>query len=462
MVELIRQKLDGKKILLLGFGREGQASYAFIRKVLPEIQLTVADLNESLKENKLLATDQNVQLFLGKNYLDNLRQFDLIIKTPGITLKDLDYTVSRECITSQTDLFLQAYSKQTIGVTGTKGKSTTATLLQHILKNAGQHSLLLGNIGRPAFDFVDEVRPETVIVYEMSSYQLEYLSKAPHIAIILNLFQEHLDAYHSFLDYQESKMNILRYQDNRDIFIYNADDDLILQRISENPSPSEFFPYSFRKSFPDGCFVTENKIVFSRNGGQEIILDLDNKRKLKGDHNTGNIMSVISACKILGIETVNIQEGIAGFTGLEHRLEFVGCIRNIDFYNDSIATIPEACMEAVKALDRVDTIILGGFDRGISYTGLAGFLATSSVRNFIFTGEAGHRIKLELENVRKPGQQLFSICRFDEFIDIALRVTEPGKICLLSPAAASYNEFQNFELRGKRFKEIVLGKSDPK
>ena len=194
------------------------------------------------------------------------------------------------------------------------------------------------------------------------------------------------------------------------------------------------------------------------NDKQEDILELKKKRKLKGDHNVGNIMSVICVCKILGIETGIIQEGIAGFTGLEHRMEYVGRVKDIKFYNDSIATIPEACIEAVKALGRVDTLILGGFDRGIDYSLLATFLSTSGIRNFIFTGEAGQRIRSEIENNKRPEQQLYSIDHFDEFLEIALHCTKPGTICLLSPAAASYNEFQNFEIRGNRFKDLILGK----
>ena len=341
MYNLIREKLDGKKVVLLGFGREGKASYSTIRKALPEIPLVIADRDDVIRDSKLLSSDRNVKLLLGQDYLNDLSHFDVIIKTPGISLQHLDCPFPRESITSQTDLFLQVYSKQVVGVTGTKGKSTTSTLIHHILKNAGQHSLLLGNIGRPAFELVDEIRPETVIVYEMSSHQLEYITVSPHIAILLNLYKEHLDAYRSFLDYQLSKMNILKYQGSQDFFIFQADDDLILRRMAETGSQSKFFPFSFRESFPDGCFVANDKIIFSKNDKQEVILDLNKKRKLKGDHNVRNIMSVISACKILEIENAFIQEGIAGFTGLEHRMEYVGIVGNIKFYNDSIATIPE-------------------------------------------------------------------------------------------------------------------------
>jgi UDP-N-acetylmuramoylalanine--D-glutamate ligase len=174
-------------------------------------------------------------------------------------------------------------------------------------------------------------------------------------------------------------------------------------------------------------------------------------------------MAAITACKTLGISNEIIQEGIASFTGLEHRLEYVGEFHGIRFYNDSISTIPEATIAAVKTLDDVDTLILGGFDRGIDYSGLAEFLVHSPVRNLIFVGEAGRRINEEMKNRKEikevKGKKLFMVKRFDEFIDVAIKETKPGHICLLSPAAASYDEFPNFEIRGKRFKELIASNS---
>jgi UDP-N-acetylmuramoyl-L-alanine---L-glutamate ligase len=455
MIDFLKEKLANKKIVLLGFGREGQSSFNLIRKVLPQLPLYIADNDESIRTNPLLVGDPQVIFRLGTEYLKGLDAFDLIIKSPGISMKDIDYAIGREKITSQTDLFLQVYSSQVIGITGTKGKSTTSTLLHDILKRAGKDSILLGNIGRPAFNSIEDIHPDTLIVYEMSSHQLEYIVKAPRISILLNLFQEHLDAYHSFRDYQIAKMNIMRFQNEDDYFIYNADDVIISGLISEMQIKRNYQPFSFENEVADGSFIKDGMIMYSDDCLSQPVLDLNKKRKLKGDHNVRNIMAVINASKILGIENEIIQEGIAGFTGLEHRMEYAGQFRDILFYNDSIATIPEATIEAIKALEKVDTLILGGFDRGIDYMALAEFLSASMVRNFIFTGEAGKRILDLLEPVKKNDQKLFLIKRFDDFPDLALNNTLPGSICLLSPAAASYDEFQNFEMRGKRFKELL-------
>jgi UDP-N-acetylmuramoyl-L-alanine---L-glutamate ligase len=460
MTDLLRSELTGKHVLLLGFGREGQSSFSFIRKILPEFPLTIADQSDEIRNHALVKEDLTVTFRTGAVYLEGLDAFDLIIKSPGITLKDLPYPVDPIKITSQTDLFLLSFSGQVIGITGTKGKSTTSSLLHYILRKAGRDSILLGNIGRPAFNALDEIHPDTMIVYEMSSHQLEYFTNAPHISILLNLYQEHLDAYHSFRDYQMAKMNIMRFQSEEDYFIYNADDSLITGLVAELQLIRNYLPFSFSDELADGSFIRDGMIFFSEECRSNPVLDLNKKRKLKGDHNVLNIMAVINACKILGIEDEVIREGIAGFTGLEHRIEFAGKFHGILFYNDSIATIPEATMEAVKALETVDTIILGGFDRGIEYKSLAKFLARSEIRNFICTGEAGHRIMDHLDSIKKVEQKIFPINRFDDFLEIAIRNTLPGRICLLSPAAASYDEFMNFEMRGKRFKELVSNYSE--
>ena len=458
MLDLIRKELDNKKVLLLGFGREGQSSYRLIRRVLPELWLTVADSNESIREHELLGGDQQVEFHLGKNYLDGLNSFDRIMKSPGISLKDVAEKINPRSITSQTDLFLFKYAPQIVGVTGTKGKTTTSTLVHHIQKNVNEGSILMGNMGRPAFDVIDEIRSCSTMIFELSSHQLEYIRRSPHISVLLNLYQEHLDAYKSFEAYQLAKMNIAKFQGPGDYLFYNSDDKRIADFVASLRLPGHCIPFSLHSVLDEGCFIQENKIVYSSGGKTEEIFDLGRKIKLKGDHNLLNILAACSVCKQLGIENEMIGEGITSFRGLEHRLEYAGAYFGIHFYNDSIATIPEACMEAVKALGDVDTLILGGFDRGIDYSDLAKFLSTSVVRNLIFIGEAGRRILHEIRDIKKPEQTLFLLSKFDEFPEIVFNVTRPGSICLLSPAAASYDEFQNFEMRGKRFKELVSEK----
>jgi UDP-N-acetylmuramoyl-L-alanine---L-glutamate ligase len=457
MTDLITKKLSGKKVVLLGFGREGQSSYRVIREALPTLPLVIADRDESVHVHPLVANDLRAEFRTGQNYLDDLDEFDVIIKSPGIALHKLGNSIPPAKITSQTDLFLQEYSRQVIGVTGTKGKSTTVSLIRHILKQYLPDVILLGNIGRPPFDCLEYLSDSTEIVDELSSHQLEYLTKGPRIAVLLNIYQEHLDAYNSYRDYQLAKMNITKCQDAGDYLIYNADDPIISGHLDVLNLARNRWEYSMQKKVKNGCFIVHGFIVYCEDSKEEKVWDLRWKRKLKGDHNLMNIMAAINVCKIKGVPDDIIAEGISSFRGLEHRIEFAGRYRGIDFYNDSIATIPEATIEAVKALQNVDTIILGGFDRGIDYSGLARFLGSSHVRNFILTGEAGKRIMSELEKTASSSQKLILIQRFDDFRDAAVELTKEGEVCLLSPAAASYDEFPNFEVRGKRFKELVNG-----
>lgn len=455
MIDLIRKKCEKKSVLLLGFGREGQASYRLLRKIFPEKIITIADKDIIVRDNPLIAGDLNIRFLLGNDYLSDLNDFDVIFRSPGIPVWNLKPSIQPSKITSQTDLFLQSFASQVIGVTGTKGKSTTSSLICHILKTAERDALLVGNIGNPAFHFSDLVSPSATVVFELSSHQLEYISRSPHISILLNLFQEHLDSYPSYKAYQNAKWNIAKYQGEKDFLIYNADDLLVGQNIVDYSGQRRLIPFSLEKRLEPGGYIHGGWICFSDGMVEKPVWKIHQDRFLRGEHNLKNILAAVNATMILGVPEEIIVEGIATFKGLEHRLEYVGEFRNIHFYNDSIATIPEACIAAVKAIPGVDTLVAGGFDRGIDYSALAVSLSASGVRNLILVGAAGHSIGEELAKISPVGKKIFFINRFDDFRDIAFRETKPGFACLLSPAAASYDEFNNFEERGKRFRELV-------
>lgn len=420
--------------MILGFGKEGQSTYNLLRKHFKNQVFTVADINENAAES--VTEYKNLKFILGKNYLEKLVDFDLVIKSPGISLKDFTGKIKRETITSQTDIFLRLYGGQTIGITGTKGKSTTSSLLYHIVKSYNKNTLLTGNIGIPPFDIIDSIDKDTIVVFEMSSHQLEYITASPHIAVLLNLYQEHLDHYNSFEDYQFAKLNIAKYQHKEDYFIYNNDDELVRKHVDSLKFQGNHCGYSFE----DGL---KNEHLISKD------------RHLKGSHNVMNILAVINACKILNIPDDLIAKGISEFRGLEHRIEYAGKYDGIYFYNDSIATIPEAAMEAVKALEKVDTIILGGHDRGVDYLRFAEFLSHTDIRNFIFIDKAGKSISEKFEKVKKDFQHCYYANDLQEAVKISKERTRKEYICLLSPAAASYGMFKNFEERGAEFKRLI-------
>lgn len=441
MINNLIDFLTNKKILILGLGKEGISTYKLIRKYLKEQPIYIGDYNEDIKNNELFKNDKNIIFKVGKNYLNNLNDYDLIIKTPGISFKDVDTLKIKDKITSELELFLEFFPVFTIGVTGTKGKSTTSSLIYQMLKEQGKKCLLLGNIGNPVFDYLDEIEENMFVVLEMSSHQLEFMHKSPNIAILLNIFEEHLDHYNSYREYALSKCNIYKHQKANDYFLYNIDNKM-LQEVVHHPC-SVTYQVSLNK---DGdIYFKDNKVYFK----DKILFDNQEKRNLLGTYNLNNIMFVLGVSEILNLNLSQSVKSICNFKTLEHRLELVGTYHNITFYNNSIATIPEATIEAIKALENVDTLIIGGMDRGIDFQPFIDYLNNCSIKNIICLPKTGHDIGKKLN---KPGIMVETL---EEAVKVAKEVTSPGKICLLSPASPSYGFFKSFEERGNLFKELV-------
>ena len=433
-VEVIVNQLKRKRILVLGFGKEGKSSYQFIRKHLPTVSIVVADENPEL-DTQLFENDSLTKHIFYDAIREDFSDYDIVLKSPGICLKDKYNRLDFSKISSQTDLFLQAFSPQCVGITGTKGKSTTTSLIFHIINNLRPNSLIAGNIGIPLFDVIEQIDLETKIIVELSAHQLEFIRKAPHISILLNLFEEHLDHYNSYEDYQSAKFNIARCQSAEDYFIYNANDPLIASLLSTKPVKSHCIPFS-------------NELLDA--------FVIDDFFPLKGEHNLENVAAAIAALNCIeNVDNQKIKELLYSFKPLPHRLEFIGEVDGVFFYNDSISTVPQASIAAVKALKSVNTIILGGTDRGIDYSPLVDFFKDSDVENFIFTGKAGKRMMRLFEKLQDKKQ--FYCSHYEEVVKTAKVHTQKGAICLLSPAAASYDQFKNFEHRGDAFRELVIG-----
>ena len=456
MDELIQNLFEDKNLALLGFGREGRSSYSLIRKVFPEKRITIIDENDTVRFDSLLARDNNLHFITGEGCMNKIDDFDVAIKSPGIPSNSLPTELKRVYLTSQTDIFLQCFGKQIIGITGTKGKSTTSSLVHHILKLAEINTLLVGNIGVPPFDCINEIKPDSRIVMELSSHQLEYISHAPHIAVFLNLFQEHLDHYYTYEEYQSAKFNIGKYQNPDDFFIYNFDNDTLKQLLKRSGKTGQtILEFSLETNKSTAIKIEKGWIEMFYNNTYIKLYDTSLNQPLKGHHNLYNIMAAAVSCYVAGVSVENISQGITSFNGLEHRIEPVGNYNGIFWYNDSIATIPEATIEAIKTLKVVDTLILGGFDRGIDYKILYPFLNSSEITNIIFVGKAGLRMRNEFISFGIRAIRIYDAHNYGEVVSIAGKITYPGKICLLSPAAASYDMFANFEERGKAFKKNV-------
>ena len=284
----------------------------------------------------------------------------------------------------------------------------------------------------------------------MSSHQLEYVKQSPHIGVLLNLYQDHLDHTGTLEKYHNDKMHMFKYQDKTDIGIYDGQNEYLINLINKNKYESKL--YNFKVNEKADIYVENNKIYYNN----EMIYDGNQKRNLIGSHNLKNIMVVLLITELLNLNIEKAINIINTFNPLEHRLECVGTYNNITFFNDTIATIPEATINGINGLGNVDTLIFGGMDRNIDYKQFIEFLKNSNISNLIGLPETGHKIcNILKENTNK---NIYIVETIDEAVDIADKVTKKNHICLLSPAASSYNKFKNFEEKGKYYKNTIKNK----
>ena len=424
MIESICRRLSGKKILIAGFGREGKSTLRFLQNYMPDAIVGIADKNESAFQD---VDKERYNLYFGDEYLKASLDYDIVIKTPGISVKDVDIDFSK--ITSQTDLFLEAFHNQVIGVTGTKGKSTTSTLIYHLIKESGNDAILAGNIGIPILDCVNDINERTIIVYELSAHQLQFINRSPHVGILLNVFEEHLDHFGTFEKYKDAKINVLRYMSDDDFAIVNQS------------------MVNSQQSIVTHCIDFENADFEDYNINWEDI-------PLLGEHNIMNVKAALCACKSCGLSLENIIPHLYTFKSLEHRQEYVGIFKGVKFYNDSISTIPQATIAALKTIKNVNFLLLGGFDRGIDYEPLVTYLKENALPYILITGQAGQTIKNKLQDAEYKGD-IFEYTDMESAFEIIGNLAKNGDICLLSPAAASYDRYKNFEERGRIFKEFA-------
>lgn len=427
--------LAGRNILVAGYGREGKSSHALLQRLFPSRHFDVAHNDE-----EIIAALKD-------------RQYDLILKSPGIPTFRFDGLCSPEAISSLTDIFLQLYGDHTIGVTGTKGKSTTTSLIYSILRADGRPCLMAGNIGLPLFEILDQMTPDTWVVAELSCHQLENIHRAPTIAVLLNLYQEHLDHYRDYDGYCMAKMQIALCQQSGDLFYCNDADDAgryLARLLPSLPGRVESFSQTVALQFKPLRQV---------------------QLPLAGAHNVMNAYLAWQVAAQLQVPASTIAAALADFHGLEHRLERVGEVDGVIYYNDSISTIPQTAIAAVDALREVDSLILGGFDRGIDYSPLVAALfdahsLCARVHTLVLLGSAGksiydlYRRQEAAAGTSAPQRHLLTHFDADYSMEEAVRYcaahTAKGKICLLSPAASSYDHYKNFEYRGADFKQIVV------
>jgi UDP-N-acetylmuramoylalanine--D-glutamate ligase len=462
---MILEEIENRSTVLLGFGVEGQSTYEFLRGRFPRKPLVIADRQPLEKLDirpdvlELLENDKDLRVNCGDDDERSLGQHEVIIKAPGIpyTHPALLSAESRGAlVTSQLEIFFELFDRRrTIGVTGTKGKSTTSSLLYQILITAGMDAVLCGNIGEPPLSKIKEAAPDTLFVLELSSYQLERLRTSPHIAVLLNIVPEHLDYHRDFSAYVSAKENIARFQDEEDFLVFNYDYPLP-EEISRR-TRARSLPFSMRSAVRPGCFTSGDAIRFSDGKGEREILEVRDI-PLLGEFNRQNVLAAVAAASILGARPEPIRTAVRDFKALAHRLEFVGEYSGILFYDDSISTVPECTLSALSALGPgVQTLILGGHDRHLDYSEFARDLLPSSVENLILFPPTGKRIWGAIQATGGAADRFkaFPVETMEEAIRIAFAHTAAGRTCLLSPASPSYSNFKNYRARGEAFKSCI-------
>lgn len=439
----IIEKLNNKHIAVLGYGREGKSTYHFIKKYCENTKVTIIDYKD-IRNDFYDEFSDEVEFITGEDYLNNLEKYDIIIKTPGISLKDIDISTFEDKISSQVELLLEVYKNNCIGITGTKGKSTTSSLIYKILKDQGRDAYLVGNIGKPVFDNIENYKEETTIVIELSSHQLEFLNVSPHIGLVLNLFEDHLDHAGSLYHYHQIKLNMFRNQNSDDIGIYNFDNEYLKKYISEEKFNSKLLGVSLKEKKDT---YKENEIVYFQS---KVLYDINTPRLLLGEHNTTNIIFSLIVADTMNLDLNKAVQSISTFKPLDYRLQCVGNYNDINFYVDTLATIPEATIQSIETLNNVDTLIFGGMDRGIDYKEFINYLNNSSINNLICMPSTGYKIGKEIIN-----KNVYYISDLEEAVKKAKEVTSKEKICLLSPAASSYEYFKNYAEKAEAFIKYV-------
>ncbi len=441
--------LEDKKVLVVGLGRTGKALCDFLIQHGARVKISEQKKANESAQDYSDWEKKGVQIEAGPHKKESFLEADLIVPSPGVpVLPEMEAARNKGVrLLSEIEL-ASAFLKGTIvGITGTNGKSTTATLAHKILKEGGLQAFLAGNIGTPLISFVENSQDDHIYVTEVSSFQLKLIEQfRAGISVFLNISPDHLDWHPSFDDYFESKRNLISTQGEDDIAILNQDDPLIW--ALKETGKSRIYAFSQKKEVERGCFLKGEWIILK--DSQEEKLVHRNEIPLFGIHNLENVMASALVGHALGLPIARIRESITHFQGLEHRLEKVTTIREVEFFNDSKATNVDASLKSIQSFDQKIILILGGRDKGGDFKKLKEPIE-DKVKNIILIGEATEKIKKSLEG-SAPIQTVSSL---KEAVRAGYSMAEAGEVVLLAPGCTSFDMFHDFEERGKIFKQEV-------
>ncbi len=443
-------ELRGKRVLVVGLARTGVATSLFCAARGAAVTATDSRTENEIGAEIAKLREAAVTLELGGHQEKTFLAQELIIPSPGVPADALLLQSARAkgiTIWSEIELAYRFLKGRLIGITGSNGKTTTTSLVDHILKGAGYSTILAGNIGTPLIARVDASRDDTITVLELSSFQLELIETfRPNIGVFLNLTADHLDRHRTMGAYGAAKARLFENQTEEDSAVLNADDSATTPYA---PSRPQVYWFSRKQRVAQGAYLRGGEIIFRRNGREEAVLKRDDIA-LPGAHNLDNVLAAVAAACIVGAGAGAIAKGVQSFAGVEHRLEFVAEIRGVRYYNDSKATNVDATMKALDAFSGRILVILGGKDKGSDYTELQKLLREKAILALL-VGAAAEKIERQIAGnvaIEHAGT-------IERAVEIASHAAQPGDIVLLAPACASFDQFQNFEHRGHVFKELV-------
>lgn len=426
------------RVAIAGFGIEGKSSYRYYKRRGDDV--TIVDERPEIK-----GVPEDATTFTGPNVFSQLADFELVVRTASLPPSRIK---TNGKIWSATNEFFAECPAPIIGVTGSKGKGTTASLITSILKEAGQTVHLLGNIGVPALDELAKIQPNDIVVYELSSFQLWDAQKSPNVAVVLMVEPDHLDVHADFNDYVGAKANIRKYQTENDVCFYHPTNEISRRIAMTNPLPNAHH-------YND---AVDPISVYAENGNFMVggaIICPTSALQLPGAHNVENACAAINAALIYTNDWSAVERGLKAFTGLPHRLKFVREVNGVKYYDDSIATTPGSAIAALKSFEQPKVIILGGSSKGGDFAEMAELAGKSNVRTAVLIGQEAARIEPLIKAQNVPTINLGEHVRMPEIVQTVANAAQSGDVVLMSPACASFGMFKNYKDRGEQFVAAV-------
>ena len=448
-------ELNDKRVLVVGLGKSGVASALFLKAHGARVTVSDTKTGDELHNEIPVLLDHGIAVETGGHGERTFRGQDLIVVSPGVPVDAPALVQARsagEVVIGEIELAAQFLPGPIVAITGSNGKTTTTTITGEIMNAAGFPALVGGNIGTPAISLVEQAKPPTVIVLEVSSFQLETIQTfRPKVAVVLNVTPDHLDRHRTFEAYFEAKTRIFENQDSGDFAVLNADDPNCVAMAAH--TKAKLFWFSRQKEVQQGAWVNDGNVLF-RDGAQQKEIMLASEVPLKGAHNLENVLAAVCAGSLMGCAPEKIRQAVREFKAVEHRLEFVAAVGGVDYYNDSKATNVDAAIKALESFPANIHLILGGKDKGSDYSVLNDLLR-KRVKRVYTIGAAAAKIESQIVSAKDGGPEVVPAETLDNAVRKAHADAQPGDVVLLAPACASFDQFKNYEHRGQTFKEIV-------